>query len=150
MSLTIHQTISCLIILRETEARANSLEQVLSTLDSASPDIATHCRAEAEARQQLAEATRELDKCRSILGTVSTLDLPPDAALLAKELESKEEELRKLRLQVEQHVQAETASYAELDRLSAAWEVLDKQVKGKVFDLKSMEDKVSKAGHDVC
>ena len=65
-------------------------------------------------------------------------------------MESKEEELSKLRLQVEQHVQAEAASYAELDRLSAAWEVLDKQVKGKVFDLKSMEDKVSKAGHDVC
>jgi hypothetical protein len=33
--------------------------------------------------------------------------------------------------------------------LSAAWEILDKQVKSKVFDLKAAEERVVKAGQDV-
>jgi E3 ubiquitin-protein ligase BRE1 len=133
-------------------------------LDASAPDAAAHCRAEAEARAQLAEATVQLERCRAVLGDLSTL--PPDAAQLATQLQAKEEEARTLRMQVEQHAQvcvlstcprlspkvttqAETASYAELDRLSAAWEALDKQVKSKVFDLKAMEDRVLKAGSDV-
>jgi E3 ubiquitin-protein ligase BRE1 len=40
--------------------------------------------------------------------------------------------------------------YAELDKLSAAWEALDRQVKNKVFDLTSMEDRLTKSGLDVC
>lgn len=39
--------------------------------------------------------------------------------------------------------------YSELDQLSAAWEALDRQVKSKVFELKDMEDRVSKSGLDV-
>jgi E3 ubiquitin-protein ligase BRE1 len=133
-------------------------------LDASAPDAAAHCRAEAEARAQLAEANVQLERCRAVLGDPSTL--PPDAAQLAAQLQAKEEEARTLRMQVEQHAQvclvstcplpssdgtaqAETASYAELDRLSAAWEALDKQVKSKVFDLKAMEDRVLKAGSDV-
>lgn len=45
--------------------------------------------------------------------------------------------------------QAETSLYAELDKLSAAWEALDRQVKGKVFDLTSMEERLAKMAHDV-
>jgi E3 ubiquitin-protein ligase BRE1 len=40
--------------------------------------------------------------------------------------------------------------YAELDKLSAAWEALDRQVKNKVFDLIGMEDRLTKSGLDVC
>lgn len=47
-------------------------------------------------------------------------------------------------------VQAEGALYAELDKLSAAWEALDRQVKSKVFDLSAMEEKLVKSGHEVC
>jgi hypothetical protein len=39
--------------------------------------------------------------------------------------------------------------YSELDRLSAAWEALDRQLKSKVLDLTAMEDKLSKSAHDV-
>ena len=46
--------------------------------------------------------------------------------------------------------EAETSLYAELDKLSAAWEALDRQVKSKVFDLTSMEDRLTKSGLDVC
>lgn len=46
-------------------------------------------------------------------------------------------------------MQAETSLYAELDKLSAAWEALDRQVKSKVFDLTSMEERLAKMGHDV-
>jgi hypothetical protein len=45
--------------------------------------------------------------------------------------------------------QAETSLYAELDKLSAAWEALDRQVKNKVFDLTAMEERLQKMGHDV-
>lgn len=46
-------------------------------------------------------------------------------------------------------MQAESALYAELDKLSAAWEALDRQVKSKVFDLAAMEDRLTKNGLDV-
>jgi E3 ubiquitin-protein ligase BRE1 len=47
-------------------------------------------------------------------------------------------------------MQAETSLYAELDKLSAAWEALDRQLKSKVFDLTVMEERLAKMGHDVC
>jgi E3 ubiquitin-protein ligase BRE1 len=152
------------LVCSASESRTAALEATLQVLDASAPDAAAHCRAEAEARAQLAEANVQLERCRAVLGDPSTL--PPDAAQLAAQLQAKEEEARTLRMQVEQHAQvclvstcplpssdgtaqAETASYAELDRLSAAWEALDKQVKSKVFDLKAMEDRVLKAGSDV-
>lgn len=39
--------------------------------------------------------------------------------------------------------------YVELDKLSAAWEALDKQVKSKVFDLSAMEERLSKQNLEV-
>ena len=39
--------------------------------------------------------------------------------------------------------------YAELEKLSAAWEALDRQVKSKVFDLSAVEEKVSKSNLEV-
>lgn len=47
------------------------------------------------------------------------------------------------------HLQAESALYSELDKLSAAWETLDRQVKSKVYDLSALEDRIAKAGVDV-
>lgn len=45
--------------------------------------------------------------------------------------------------------QAEKSLYAELDKLSSAWEALDRQVKSKVFDLAAMEERLSKGAMDV-
>jgi E3 ubiquitin-protein ligase BRE1 len=45
--------------------------------------------------------------------------------------------------------QAETSLYAELDKISAAWEALDRQVKSQVFDLSNLEERLTKSGLDV-
>lgn len=68
---------------------------------------------------------------------------------MSKQLEEKESEVKKLRLQVTQHAQAETALYTELERLSTAWEALDKEVKNKLFDLAAVEDRLSKSAVEV-
>jgi E3 ubiquitin-protein ligase BRE1 len=47
------------------------------------------------------------------------------------------------------NVQTESSLCSELDRLSAAWEALDRQVKQKVFDLTAVEEKLSKWYSDV-
>ncbi len=39
--------------------------------------------------------------------------------------------------------------YDELGKLSNAWEGLEKQIKKKVYDLASVEDRISKANTDV-
>lgn len=68
---------------------------------------------------------------------------------MSKQLEEKEAEAKQLRSQVAQHMQAETALYTELERLSAAWEALDKEVQKKLFDLASVEDRLSKSAIEV-
>lgn len=69
---------------------------------------------------------------------------------MLKQLEEKEAELRGLRLEVAQHAQAETALYTELERLSTAWETLDKEVKSKSLDSAAVEDRLSKSAIEVC
>jgi hypothetical protein len=85
------------------EARTAALEDTISTLADTSPDVAVLRKAEADLRQQLGDTSKQLDQCRSILGDIS--NLPPDAVHLANQLKMKEEELRQLRLEVEQHSQ---------------------------------------------
>lgn len=46
--------------------------------------------------------------------------------------------------------QSEKSLFAELEKLSTAWEALDRQVKNKVFDLASLEDRVSRSSVEVC
>lgn len=46
--------------------------------------------------------------------------------------------------------QSEKSLFAELEKLSTAWEALDRQVKNKAFDLASLEDRVSRSSVEVC
>ena len=39
---------------------------------------------------------------------------------------------------------------SELEKLMSGWEAQDKQLQNKVFDLAAMEEKVQKAGIEVC
>ncbi len=109
----------------------------------------------------------ELEKYRALLGPSSS----PELASLTRLLEEKEEELEKLRLLEIQRGEvsfmvsvslglsgmligscshkAEKSLYAELDKLSSAWEALDRQVKNKVFELAAIEDRLSKSAMDV-
>jgi len=128
------------------ETQVASLEQTLSGFDHDHPEIRQHVTGEAEARQQLANVTKQLEKYQSVYGDSSTL--PPDVQQLLDQLQQKEDEIRKLRLLDTQRGEAEISLYAELDKLSAAWEALDRQVKSKVFDLTVMEERLAKMGHD--
>ena len=48
-----------------------------------------------------------------------------------------------------EHQLAERELFQELEKLSTAWETLDKQVKSKVFDLEAMEEKMAKNNLEV-
>ncbi|EKM54415.1 uncharacterized protein PHACADRAFT_258246 [Phanerochaete carnosa HHB-10118-sp] len=91
-----------------------------------------------EVKAELLEAKKELARYKSTYGG----SLSPDARMLSAQLQQKEVEIENLRLQQQQQEQAETSLYAELDRLSSAWETLDKELKSKIFDLTSIEEKM--------
>ncbi|KZT26692.1 hypothetical protein NEOLEDRAFT_1155451 [Neolentinus lepideus HHB14362 ss-1] len=124
--------------LEKSDTELKALQESLSSLSQDHPDVAQHIQSEAEARQQIAQLAKELERYQSIFGDFSS---SPD---LSSQLRSKEDELQKLKLQLKQQTQAESALYTELEKLSAAWEGLDKQVKNKVFDLSAMEEKLAK------
>lgn len=96
--------------------------------------------AEAAARTQVAELQKQLESYQCIYGK------PSDAL---NQPEEKDAELKKLRLQVTQYAQAETALYTELERLSVAWEALDKEVENKSLDSAAVEDRLSKSAIEV-
>ncbi|EIN11960.1 BRE1-domain-containing protein [Punctularia strigosozonata HHB-11173 SS5] len=130
--------------LHAAEERASALEGSLASIQRENPDIAQHVKNEAEARRHLSEVSKELDTFRAAFGPVS--QQPPEVQAMAQRLTQKEDELRAARLQIQHFTQAESAIYTELDKLSAAWEALDRQVKNKVFELHGMEEKLTKAG----
>lgn len=131
-----------LTLYSDTEAKLTAIQQSMSALQEEQPDITRHIASEASAREELAAVTAELSRYRSLLGEDSSSDL-------AMQLQGKEDELQKLRLVVAQHQQAEDAIYAEVERLSGAWETLDEQLKSKVFNLAAAEERVAKSAHEV-
>ncbi|KAF9568023.1 BRE1-domain-containing protein [Agrocybe pediades] len=130
----------------ELERRLQALETAFSDFDKDHPDVAKHMQAEAEALEQLSKARKELDKYQRIFGSSSSLS--PDASHLAEQLRAKESELEKLRLLERQRQENESSLYVELEKLSALWESLDKQLKSKVLDLSAMEERLSKSAID--
>ncbi|KAJ8462214.1 hypothetical protein ONZ51_g11039 [Trametes cubensis] len=128
----------------DAEARASSLEKALAALDGERADIAKLSRNEAELRQQVDQLSKQLEKYQTVYGDASTM--PPETAQLSEQLQRKQVEIDKLQLQDKQREQAESALFAELDKISAAWENLDRQVNSKVYDLSALEERVQKAG----
>ncbi|KAH9839472.1 BRE1-domain-containing protein [Rhodofomes roseus] len=126
--------------LRTAEARVAALEVTLSQRQQS--DNAGDLRHEVDARERLAAAEKELEKYRSVYGDTSAL--PPDVTSLLERLQQREHEFERLTLQLTQQQEAEASIYAELDRLSSAWESLDKRLQSKVFDLSAMEDKLTR------
>ncbi|TFK54161.1 hypothetical protein OE88DRAFT_1732858 [Heliocybe sulcata] len=130
--------------LEKAETEVTALKESLASLSTHHPDVAQHIQSEAEARQRATDLAKELEKYQSIFGDISSAS----ASDLPGQMRAKDDELQKLRLQLQQQTQAETALYTELEKLSAAWEGLDKQVKNKVFDLSAMEEKLQKTLSD--
>ncbi|KAF9454051.1 BRE1-domain-containing protein [Macrolepiota fuliginosa MF-IS2] len=127
--------------LRQAEHRVVAMEQ---TISSYGEDVQMYAHDQIQASQKILALTEEVEKYRALLGPCTS----PELADLTQLLKEKEEELEKLRLLEMQRGEAEKSLYAELDKLSSAWEALDRQVKNKVFELASMEERLSKSAMD--
>ncbi|PPQ99442.1 hypothetical protein CVT24_005249 [Panaeolus cyanescens] len=121
------------------EHRIAALEQTLANQQ----DQGKQLKGEAHALEQLAEARNQLAFYERTFGSYSSL--APDAKQLALQLRTKEEELERLRLSEMQSRESETAVYSELEKLTGLWESLNQELKSKVFDLASMEERLSKS-----
>lgn len=99
-------------------------------------------RAEADLRTELATAQAELVECRAIYGDTAA---SPEFNKLTSELRNKEDELKRLKLELEQHTQSMNMMYDEQDKLASAWDTLESQVSDKVFELVGIEEKLLKA-----
>lgn len=125
---------------RQSEVTVKGFRDSLVAFQTQVPDCAQCLEAEAAARIQVTQLRKQLESYQEIYG---------QSGDMSKQLEEKEAEAKQLRSQVAQHMQAETALYTELERLSAAWEALDKEVQKKLFDLASVEDRLSKSAIEV-
>ncbi|KAF8518778.1 hypothetical protein JB92DRAFT_2901673 [Gautieria morchelliformis] len=128
--------------LQACERKLEALHSSLSTLDHDHPDVAQHIRSESEAREALAVALGRLERFDSMFGPGS--GLPPDQEAMAKQLREKDELLRVTHLQQKQEQVTSNDLFSEIERLSAAWEALDRQNKAKVFDMDAMDVKLQK------
>ncbi|KAK0504766.1 hypothetical protein EDD18DRAFT_1343546 [Armillaria luteobubalina] len=133
-------------VLQERLATAeNELAACRQAMSAYETDRADAVAAHADVLRQLSQARVELQKYHSVYGDTS---VSAESSALMERLRQKEEEAHALRLQQSRHVEAETSLYAELDKLSIAWEGLDRQLKNKVFDLSGLEERLVKSGLD--
>ncbi|KAI0093033.1 BRE1-domain-containing protein [Irpex rosettiformis] len=98
-----------------------------------------------DVRRKLIEVTKQLERYQTVFGE-SASTRSADVQALTQQLHAKQAEIQKLHLQDQQREQAELSLYTEIEKLSAAWETLDKQAKSKALDLSSMEERLSKIG----
>ncbi|EJU04278.1 hypothetical protein DACRYDRAFT_87516 [Dacryopinax primogenitus] len=90
-----------------------------------------------------------LDKARkfdSLFGADASISL--DQKTVASKLAATEEELRKARLKMRDDEVTTDALYSEIDRISAAWDSLEKQNKSKTFEMVDFEDKIRKLANE--
>lgn len=125
---------------RKSEVIVRGFQDSLLALQGRDLESAKCVEAEAAARTQVAELQKQLESYQNICGLSGDV---------SNRLEEKEAGLRGLRLEVTQYAQAETALYTELEKLSTAWEALDKEVKNKSLDSAAVEDRLSKSAIEV-
>ncbi|THV02428.1 BRE1-domain-containing protein [Dendrothele bispora CBS 962.96] len=129
--------------LEAAEGKLTVYEKTFSKLQEDHPDVAKHIEAENDALQKLADVSAKLERYQAVYEDLTSMS--PDVAKLTVTLQEKEDELHRLRLLDSQRTQSEASLYAELDKLSSAWEALDNQVQNKVFDLSSMEERLQRS-----
>lgn len=127
--------------------RVQAAETALSQLGGAEqpPDYEALVQARVGAEERAVRLAKELEALKKVYGEECLSLLPPDVAKLNEQIRRQAEELDRLRLLTTSLESAEGELFKELEKLSTAWETLEKQVKSKAFDLYQMEDKVSKA-----
>lgn len=87
-------------LIRSTQRKLEVLESTLSTLDMDNPELVRCIRSECEAREALKDALSRLKRYEALYGSTSAL--PPDQQSLLKQLNQKDESLRKVELQLTQ------------------------------------------------
>ncbi|KAH8119088.1 hypothetical protein DFH11DRAFT_1501929 [Phellopilus nigrolimitatus] len=112
--------------LDKSERELNSLRVTIQDSDEGLNDIAS-------LREELDSAKKQLEAQKS-----------SDASDLTKQLQAKEEELRVMKVKETQNTQETNALFAELDKLSLAWEALDKQLHAQVISLEKWEEEREK------
>lgn len=108
------------------------------------PDAAL--RSEEDARLELQTLRDRIAHLEGLIGPSSS---QPDVAEFAQRLERKEAELKVLEAKAKEKDSVAQMMYGEVDRLSAAWTLLDEQNRSKVFKLAESEEKILKAVHEV-
>lgn len=123
--------------------------------------MATAARGEAEERAKATELQQRLDRFETIYGAEAIKSASLEVQQLCEQLQRKEEELRRVQLELKASLEVRafcqgreiSSKYSkepsmlctEVERMSALWENLDKQLKSKIFDLSSMEEKLNKS-----
>lgn len=145
------------------------MEKTLANLEHDDPTVGARLRAEYQAQQELARTQEQLAKYQSVYGESSAP--PPDITQLSSELQEKTSTISRLRLQVSEReqvslvslvvcvsraqlltiicAQSESGLYSELEKLSSAWEALDKQLKSKADNLHALEERARQSQQDV-
>lgn len=82
------------------ERQKSTLEATLTKLQSEHPDISRALQSEAEARERCTEAREQLCKFEAVYGSTALASAGPDVQALTEQLRSKDEELRKTRLEL--------------------------------------------------
>ncbi|KAH9929494.1 BRE1-domain-containing protein [Epithele typhae] len=122
--------------------RLTATEEEKAALEKTLAERSDSLKGEADLRRQLAQVQKQLEKYQVVYGDASSM--PPETAQLSAQLQHKQSEVERLQLQEKNREQTESALYDELDKLSSAWEALDRQVKSKVLDLAAMEERLNK------
>jgi len=135
------------------------MQQTISSYDE---DVQQAMLQHVEMSQRAAVLTEELEQYKILLGP----NMSPGLAELSRLLREKEDEVQKYKLLELQRTEvgkiickchsrtyiigkAEKSLYLELEKITSAWETLDRQIKNKIFDLSSLEEKLSKSQMDV-
>ncbi|KAL9711593.1 E3 ubiquitin-protein ligase bre1 [Leucoagaricus gongylophorus] len=127
--------------LRQAQQQVTAMQQTISSYDE---DTQHAMHKHVEMSQRVVALTEELERYRIFLGPNTS----PNLAELSRLLKEKEDEVQKHKLLELQRTEAERSLYLELEKITSAWETLDRQIKNKVFDLTSLEERLSKSQMD--
>lgn len=123
-----------------------ALRDQLNSYSAASEtlDAQTIVNSETEARKELHACQARLASLEKLLGPEGNVEI----ADLVQQLKEREERVKVLDAQMKSQDHATNMLYGEIDRLSAAWSILDEQSASKVFNLVDLAEKVQRLNTD--
>ncbi|EJD35307.1 hypothetical protein AURDEDRAFT_188795 [Auricularia subglabra TFB-10046 SS5] len=136
--------------LQDAEDKLKAQQEVLDVHAEVGTPNYDYLQAELQARQLAEELKRRLAKFEATYGQQALETAAPDVQALAQTLEEKEKALAASELLRKQEAEALNALYADVDRLSASWETMERQFRSKVYELAGMEEKLQRLTVEKC